>query len=207
MMKFDIQPAENQSDIIFVTDNLHYEISMAEESSLKLLFIALDGNHSVDVKIDMNGNNCRCELLGMYRLRGSQSVDFKIEMNHNHPHCFSNQLFKGIVDDTSRASFFGRIKVAQDAQKTEAYQATHNLVLSEDAVVSMLPQLEIYADDVKCSHGATVGKLNEDELFYLRSRGIPEKEARTMQQLAFLSEVLENMPCPERREEIEAALK
>ena len=97
---------------------------------------------------------------------------------------------------TARASFDGLIYVAQDAQKTEAYQENHTLLLSDAARIESRPQLEIYADDVKCSHGATTGYLNPDELFYLRSRGIPEAEARQLQMIAFLAPVLRRLPEP-----------
>ena len=96
--------------------------------------------------------------------------------------------------------FYGKIVVAQDAQKTEAYQENHNILLSDDARVNTKPQLEIYADDVKCSHGATVGRLNEEEQFYMRSRGIPEQEARALQMISFLAPVLESVMDSQQRE-------
>lgn len=109
------------------------------------------------------------------------------------PDCISRQLFKGILDDESRATFTGRIVVAKDAQKTEAYQANHNLLISPSAKAYAQPQLEIYADDVKCSHGATSGRLDDNALFYMRSRGIGKQEAKLLQQLAFVYDVLENI--------------
>ena len=124
-------------------------------------------------------------------------------MHHCAPGCKSTQLFNGIAGGQAQVSFHGTIVVAPDAQQTEAYQENHNIVLTPEAKVTTQPQLEIYADDVKCSHGATVGQLNEEELFYMRSRGIPESEAKTLQMLSFLSPVV-----PEgREEEIEQAVK
>jgi Fe-S cluster assembly protein SufD len=110
-------------------------------------------------------------------------------MHHRAPGCISHQLINGIAGGTSKVTFDGRIVVAPDAQQTEAYQENHNILLSETARVETTPQLEIYADDVKCSHGATVGRLDEDALFYMRTRGIPEREARMLQILSFLSPV------------------
>ena len=106
----------------------------------------------------------------------------------------SRQLFKGIAGGTARTDFYGKIMVAQDAQKTEAYQENHNLLISDTAKMDTKPQLEIYADDVKCSHGATVGRLNEEEQFYMRSRGIPQREAMVLQMLSFISPVISHIP-------------
>ena len=121
-------------------------------------------------------------------------------MNHREGHCKSEQIFNTLAAGSSKSAFFGKIVVAPDAQKTEAYQENHNIVLSDEAYVNTKPRLEIYADDVKCSHGATVGKLNEDEQFYMRSRGIPEAEARILQMLSFLSPVIDKVADPEKRE-------
>ena len=121
---------------------------------------------------------------------------------HNVPECHSSQLFKGILDGESKTSFSGRIYVAKDAQKTEAYQANNNLLASKTAKAYTQPHLEIYADDVKCSHGATVGSLNEDELFYMRSRGIEKGEARLLQQQAFAYAVLEKVSNEHLRERL-----
>lgn len=107
----------------------------------------------------------------------------------------------------AHSDFFGKITVAQDAQKTEAYQSNHNLLLSEDARVNTRPQLEIYADDVKCSHGATVGRLNEEEQFYMRSRGITVQEARALQMISFLNPVLSAIGDEAVVEEIKAAIR
>jgi Fe-S cluster assembly protein SufD len=130
-------------------------------------------------------------------------VNFRILMHHRAPGCVSHQLFNGIASGSSKVTFEGRIVVAPDAQKTEAYQENHNIVLSEQAHVDTTPQLEIYADDVKCSHGATIGRLDEDALFYMRTRGVPEKEARVLQMLSFLSPVI---PAG-REEEVEMAVR
>ena len=125
-------------------------------------------------------------------------------MHHDMPHCNSRQLFKGIAGGASRVDFYGKIIVAQDAQKTEAYQENHNILLSDGAKVDTKPQLEIYADDVKCSHGATIGRLNEEEQFYMRSRGISLEDAKVLQMISFIAPVLECVEDPDRRNEYAA---
>ena len=134
----------------------------------------------------------------------SGCISARVELFHRVHHCTSRQLFKGIVSGTARAGFYGRIVVDPDAQVTEAYQENHNLLLSDTAKADTQPQLEIYADDVKCSHGATIGKLNEEEQFYMRSRGIPESEAKVLQMVSFISSVLEILPEGEDRENLAA---
>ena len=134
-------------------------------------------------------------------------MDYDILLTHQVPHCHSNQVFKGILDNNGVAHFDGLIKVVPDAQKTEAYQANHNLLVSPTARAYTRPQLEIYADDVKCSHGATIGRLNPDELFYMRTRGIPVAEARLLQQVAFTNEVVEKISSPELRERMQVLVE
>ncbi len=173
---------------------VNFRINVAEGGYLRITVVTLHGSsleNSFDVKL--NGSKANCELNGVYLVDGEQVVDTKVYMHHLVPDCLSSQLFKGILDDKSRASFTGRIVVAKDAQKTEAYQANHNLLLSRTAKAYAKPQLEIYADDVKCSHGATSGRLDETALFYMRSRGIGKVEARLLQQLAFVYDVLEEI--------------
>ena len=180
-----------------------YDISLAEGASLRMVFLSLDGKMLRNrVNVSLEGRHASCDLSGLYLPRDTQEMAFDIRMDHFVPECHSTQLFKSIVDERAVARFFGLIKVVPDAQKTEAYQANHNLLLSEAARAYTKPQLEIYADDVKCSHGATVGRLNEDELFYMRSRGISLPEARLLQQMAFTGEVLEKISSQEWREKM-----
>ncbi|MBQ3765704.1 MAG: SufD family Fe-S cluster assembly protein [Bacteroidales bacterium] len=171
---------------------------------LELSFVVLPGeSRDIEVSIDLVGEGAEVTLKGLYLCGGDERVNFRILMHHRAPGCVSHQLFNGIASGSSKVTFEGRIVVAPDAQKTEAYQENHNIVLSDDAHVEATPQLEIYADDVKCSHGATVGRLDEEAQFYMRSRGIPEQEARVLQMLSFLSSVT-----PEGREkEIEGAVR
>jgi Fe-S cluster assembly protein SufD len=115
-------------------------------------------------------------------------------IDHQSPHCTSRELYKGVLDGHSRGVFSGRVLVRMDAQKTDASQTNRNLLLSEDALVNTKPQLEIFADDVKCAHGAAVGKLDEDALFYLRSRGLGREAARSLLTYAFASEMVNLIP-------------
>ena len=182
------------------TDN-HDQVRAGEV--LNLEYVVLPGeSKDITVIIDLLGAGAEAHLKGLYLCGGDEKVNFHILMHHRAPGCKSTQLFNGIAGGNANVCFHGTIVVAPDAQQTEAYQENHNIVLTDTAKVETKPQLEIYADDVKCSHGATVGQLNQEELFYMRSRGIPEKEARTLQMLYFLSPVI-----PEGREsEIETIL-
>jgi len=172
-----------------------YQVQAGE--TLILQFVVLPGeSRDIDVSIDLCGPGAEAHIKGLYLCGADEKVNFRIVMHHKAPGCKSTQLVKGIAGGSAQVQFLGTIVVAPDAQQTEAYQENHNIVLTPEAKVHTQPQLEIYADDVKCSHGATVGQLSADELFYMRSRGIPEAEARTLQMLSFLSPVI-----PEGREE------
>ncbi len=159
--------------------------------SLSLTLAVLPGvSCELAMQIDLDAEGCSVDLAGLYVCKGDENVRLDVNLRHNVPGCKSRQLFKGVVGGSARAEFDGLVYVARDAQQTEAYQENHSLLLSPEAVCETHPQLEIYADDVKCSHGATTGYLNPDELFYMRSRGIPEEEARRLQIISFLSPVV-----------------
>lgn len=180
-----------------------YTVGAGEK--LELTFVVLPGeSRDIDVAIDLVGEGAEVSLKGLYLCGGDERVNFRILMHHRAPGCVSRQLFNGIAGGSSRMTFDGRIIVAPDAQKTEAYQENHNIVLSDRAHAETMPQLEIYADDVKCSHGATVGRLDEEALFYMRTRGVPEKDAKVLQMLSFLSPVT---PEGDRERVEEAVLK
>ncbi len=157
---------------------------------------------SCDVRIDVRllGEGAEANLYGAYVCGGSEKMKIAVDMHHDVPYCNSRQLFKGIAGGASRVDFYGKIIVAKDAQRTEAYQENHNILLSDDAKVDTKPQLEIYADDVKCSHGATICRLNEEEQFYMRSRGISLEDAKVLQMISFIAPVLENIPDETERE-------
>ena len=145
------------------------------------------------LEVDLCGPGASLDLAGLYLCPGSERVELCLLVRHSAGGCTSRQLFKGIVGGTARALFDGLIYVAPDAQKTQAYQENHTLLLSETARTESRPQLEIYADDVQCSHGATTGYRSPEELFYMRSRGIPEAEARRLQMQAFLAPVIRRL--------------
>lgn len=168
---------------------------LGEGESLKLTFVALPGQDSqLELAVDLTGPGASFDAAGVYVCDGSEKVSIKLNVRHISAHCHSSQLFKGVVGGSASVNFNGLIYVAPDSQKTEAYQASHSLLLGSGATVETAPQLEIYADDVVCSHGATVGYLDADEQFYMRSRGIPEAEAKRLQILSFLSPVLSRLP-------------
>ena len=193
---------------IFTGKDFRRDISLLENASVELTALVLPGTDaSLDLRVALCGEGASCRLYGLYLCPGSEDVRINVELDHKVPHCTSDQLFKGIVSGTAKAGFYGRIIVDQGAFKTEAYQANHSLLLSDSARVETLPQLEIYADDVKCSHGATIGKLNAEEQFYMRSRGIPEDEAKVLQQLSFLSPVLEHIADEAVRNEAESMVE
>jgi Fe-S cluster assembly protein SufD len=143
-----------------------------------------------DINMVLDAEGCQASLNGLYVTDGKQHTDNHTVIDHAKPHCESRELYKGILNGKSTGVFNGKIIVRQDAQKTNAKQTNKNLLLSEEALVNTAPQLEIFADDVKCTHGATIGRLNDDELFYLRSRGIGEESARTLLTYAFASDIL-----------------
>lgn len=143
--------------------------------------------------LKLAGENVHAVLNGAYLLDGTQHVDNNTRVDHAVPNCVSDELYKGIIDDRATGVFSGYIHVYPDAQKTNAFQSSRNIILSENANMYTKPQLEIYADDVKCSHGATTGRIDDSALFYLRARGIPEKEARKIMIHAFTMETIENL--------------
>lgn len=145
------------------------------------------------IEISLDGEHCETTLCGMVVGDKNQQVDNYSSILHNKPNCHSTELFKYVLDDVSKGGFTGRLYVARDAQKTQAYQTNKNILLNRTAKMRTKPQLEIYADDVKCSHGATIGQLDESAMFYMRQRGIPEKEARLLLMFAFAADVIENI--------------
>ncbi|MGB4853919.1 MAG: SufD family Fe-S cluster assembly protein, partial [Ignavibacteria bacterium] len=153
-----------------------------------------------DLNSVFDGTNTECHFYGLYLLNGRQHVDNHTLADHKMPHCYSNELYKGIIDGNATGVFNGKIMVREDAQKTNAYQSNNNILLSDDATIYSKPQLEIFADDVKCSHGATTGQLNPDEMFYLQSRGIGKENARTLLLYAYASDVIDSIKIDELRE-------
>jgi Fe-S cluster assembly protein SufD len=155
-----------------------------------------------NTSVVLNAPGCNNETYGLFLSDKHQHIDNFVNIDHASPNCTSTQLFKGILDDQSTGAFNGRILVRPDAQKTMAYQTNNNILLSNEARMNSKPQLEIYADDVRCSHGATTGQLDENALFYMQSRGIPVKEARLLMLYAFAHEVIEKIPVIPLRDRI-----
>jgi Fe-S cluster assembly protein SufD len=160
-----------------------------------------------DLNAIIAGDNVEVELNGLYMLTGEQHVDHHTTMSHRQPHSFSRQLYKGILSGSSRAVFNGRIHVTREAQKTDAIQANKNLLLSDLATIDTQPQLEIFADDVRCTHGGTVGQLDEEGLFYLRTRGLAYESARNLMVHAFAGEVVQRVHDANLRERLEHRVK
>ena len=156
-----------------------------------------------NIRTVLAGHGVECVLNGLYLTHGDQLADHHMIVDHAQPHCNSHEYYNGILDGRSKGVFHGRILVRQAAQKTDAKQTNKNLLLSEDATVDTKPQLEIYADDVKCTHGATVGQLNDESIFYLRTRGIGEDTARRMLIHAFAGEIIERIRHLPAREEMD----
>ena len=160
------------------------------------------GNTRNNFCIDLAGEHSDCHLAGMVIGSDSQHIDNNVRLNHLVPHCTSNQLFKYVLDGKSSGAFSGLIHVAENAKFTDANQTDRNLLASADARMHAKPQLEIYNDDVKCSHGATTGQLDSDTLFYMQSRGIPEPEARKMLMQAFMADVIDSVDMEELRDRL-----
>jgi len=176
-------------------------------STLRLASFDVGGSlvrHNLTVTLDGEGANAMLD--GLYLGADEQHIDNHTRIEHVKPHCDSRELYKGILTDSSRAVFHGRIVVSQGAQKTDSKQTNNNLLLSNEALVNTKPQLEIYADDVKCTHGATIGRLEEDAIFYLRSRGIDKQAAANILIYAFASEIIEQVRIEELRNHLDEFL-
>lgn len=156
-----------------------------------------------NIRMTLAGERVECVLNGLYLTHGEQLADHHMVVEHAQPHCNSHEYYNGILDGRSKGVFHGRILVRQAAQKTDAKQTNKNLLLSDAATIDTKPQLEIYADDVKCTHGATVGQLNEESVFYLRARGIGADTARRMLIHAFAGEIIERVRFTPAREELD----
>ena len=155
------------------------EVGQGKNSNFVSYSISLGGEISrYDINSKFNDEGAECSLNGLYLLTGNQLYDTHSLIDHAKPTCTSHEHYKGILDDNSRGVFNGKVIVRRDTQKTNAFQENNNIILSDGVLINTKPQLEIFADDVKCSHGATVGQLDKDSLFYLKTRGIGEEKAR-----------------------------
>lgn len=173
---------------------------LRKDASAEICLVVFPGfSGDISISADLSESGANLSLSGIYICTDKEKLNILTSVLHRAPHCTSDQLFNGVAGGGASIGFNGRITVAPGAEKTEAYQANHSILLSAESKVDTKPQLEIYADDVKCSHGATVGSLNEDEQFYMRSRGIPEQEAKVLQIISFLSPVLSHIADPSER--------
>jgi len=178
-------------------------VNVGRDSNVRLHSMAFGARLSrTTIEATLAGEGAECVLNGLYLVGGEQLADHYMIVDHAVPHGTSHEYFNGILAAKSRGVFHGRIIVRPDAQKTDAKQTNKNLLLSDDATVDTKPQLEIYADDVKCTHGATIGQLSDEAVFYLRSRGIPLEKARQMLIHAFAGEIIDRIQCEPLRHEL-----
>ena len=177
------------------------QVAMQQGAQLRMNTITLGGGHvRNNIEIRMHGEHCHVEADGLYLIDREQQCDNYIFVEHAKPNCYSRELYKGIVDDSARARFNGHVLVQDGATKTEAFQTNRNILLTDKAHVDTRPFLEIYNDDVKCSHGSTIGQLDEQAMFYLQTRGISQRTAITMLSYAFCDEVIRAIELAELRD-------
>jgi len=217
----EVRFLSNRVTEVFVGENAtyeHYKLENTHTKTTNLSTLLIDQQTSSTVlanvitlhngitrntiEIDLDGENCETLLCGMVICDKNQQVDNFTSIIHNKPNCNSRELFKYVLDDMAKGGFTGKLYVAKDAQKTAAFQTNRNILLKKTAKMRTKPQLEIYADDVKCSHGATIGQLDETAKFYMQSRGIPESEARLLLMFAFTNDVIENIRIPALQDRI-----
>jgi Fe-S cluster assembly protein SufD len=191
---------ENKKSFHIARMEVHQERS-SNFTSHSISFGALFAKNDFNTRFNDEGSECT--LNGLYMIEGEQFFDAHTLIDHAMPHCNSHEHYKGILNDKSRGVFNGKVMVRKDAQKTNAFQQNNNILLSDEALVNTKPQLEIFADDVKCSHGATIGQLDKDSMFYLKTRGISKEWARTILIHAFASDVVKSLKMNPVREYVE----
>jgi len=190
--KLEFYKIQNNHDKSSLID--HTNISQERDSVCEVNTLIFSGGFiRNNLNFKQNGSNCESNMSGVSLLDKNQFADNHTFVDHKKANCRSNEMYKGIYLDSSKGVFNGKIMVRKDAQKIDAFQSNNNLLLSNASSIDSKPQLEIYADDVKCSHGCTIGQLDEEALFYMRSRGIGKKEAQAVLTYAFASEVIENI--------------
>ncbi len=222
----DVRFFSNRVTEVFVGENAiyeHYKLENVSDKTVDVSSLLIDQQASSDVlsnlvtvhngvtrnnvQIELNGENCETLLCGMTISDKEQVLDNHTTIYHNLPNCHSDELFKYILDDESKAGFTGRLYIEKDAQKTLAYQNNKSILLNKKAKIRTRPQLEIFADDVKCSHGATIGQLDEVAMFYMQQRGISKKEARQLLLYAFTADVVDNIKIDLLRDRIKALVE
>jgi Fe-S cluster assembly protein SufD len=202
---FELDKIEDGGNTFHITDNTF--LKQDKNSVCTVNTISLTGGITRNVlQFDVNGERAESHMNGLYLLQNEEHVDNRTLVNHNVPNCESNELYKGILGGTSTGVFNGKIVVKQDAQKTNAFQSNRNILLSNDANIYTKPQQEIFADDVKCSHGATTSQIEDSELFYLQARGIGKETARGLLVYAFAAEVVESIKNEKLRDKLKSRI-
>ncbi len=172
----------------------NFEADVHRDATFSSVTLSLQGDMiRNNLSLNLLDSGCEGNMYGLYLLNGNSHVDNHTNVDHTKPHADSNELYKGILDDKSKGIFNGKIFVRQDAQKTNAFQQNNNILVSEDATIHTKPQLEIWADDVKCSHGCTTGQMDEEALFYMQARGIGKEKAKGLLLYAFAGEILDHI--------------
>lgn len=185
---FDLYKLQNINDKTSLINNAFFH--QERNSRLRVNVLSLNGGKiRNELHVDLKGEYAEADLNGVYLMDKKQHIDNQVYVNHAVPNCYSNELFKGVLDEEATGIFNGYIFVARDAQQTNAFQRNNNILMTPKAVIDTMPFLEIYADDVKCSHGATIGQLDDEAMFYLMQRGISKADARLLLMYAFLAEV------------------
>jgi Fe-S cluster assembly protein SufD len=185
---FEYCKIQNDDQLHQVANTVIHQSNSSQVNTFTLTLQGKVVRNNFNITID--GENCESHFYGLYMLNGNTLADNHTVVDHKKPNSFSNELYKGIMDGNSKGVFNGKIFVRPHAQKTNAFQSNRNIIISDSATVNTKPQLEIWADDVKCSHGCTTGQLDEEAMFYLRSRGISESIAKAMLLYAFAADVL-----------------
>lgn len=187
-----------QEEHLFLMNPVNVQLHIHQQAGSKLMLhsisICPEAAAKNEIIVEQQAEGCETRILGLALLKGDQHLDLTTRVLHNVGGGYSDQLLKYVLDDNARGSFYGELKVLPDAQKTEAHQTNRNILLSRTAKIATKPQLEIYADDVKCSHGATTGQLDSNALFYMQQRGVSLSSARRLLLAAFLGDVLQGLP-------------
>ncbi len=200
---YKLQNLNNQSTLLN-----HTNFYQKANSNISSNSISLNGGLiRNETFVEIDGEGSASNIFGLFLMDKKQHIDNQVFIDHKKPNCYSNELFKGILDDQASGVFNGHVLVRQDSQKTQAFQNNKNILLTDTAKINTKPFLEIYADDVKCSHGATVGQLDNDAMFYLRSRGISENNARMLLMYAFAAEVINKISIEPLKNRIDDMVK
>ncbi|MBI2430381.1 MAG: Fe-S cluster assembly protein SufD [Ignavibacteriales bacterium] len=198
----EVVKVQKENESAFHVENLHAH--QHETSDVRIFSLAIGGAIARnDMSVIIDGEAAECNLNGLYIVTGEQLIDHHTFMHHIHPNCPSHELFKGILTDHGRAVFNGKVYVEPEAQKTDSKQTNRNLLLSDTAIVDTKPELEIFADDVKCTHGAAVGGMNESHSFYLKTRGITEESAKGILTVGFAAEATAKIVHPALRHHVD----